>query len=115
MLVMIGPAIIRRRLEVPVDGVLRYHVRILTPAEAPAVVTLRMRDGNTTRDVVETRLAASLFDRKPARDVEVDLTPWRGKSVEFELEVEPEICRTSIATVALERAGIYPLEPRKTS
>lgn len=114
-LVIIGPAVIRRRFDVPLDGVLRYRLSLLTPAQAPAIATLRIREGDSSRDVVETRLAPSLFDRKPSRDVEVDLTPWRGKSVELELEVEPEPCRTAVATVVLERGGIYAMEEGKAS
>jgi hypothetical protein len=113
-LVITGPAIISRHLRIPLQGVLRYQVSLLTPAQAPAIATLRIGDGGASRDVVETRLAPSLFDRSPARDVEVDLTPWRGKSVDLELEVVPETCRSAVTTVAIERAGIYPTDDAGT-
>jgi hypothetical protein len=106
-LVITGPAVIRRRLRVPLEGVLRYRISLLTPEQAPAIATLRIRDGAASRDVVETRLSPSLFDRSPSRDVEVDLTPWRGKTVELEIEVEPEACRATVTTVAISRAGVY--------
>jgi hypothetical protein len=109
-LVITGPAIISRRLRIPLQGILRYHVSLLTPAQAPAIATLRIHDGEASRDVVETRLAPSLFNRSPARDVEVDLTPWRGKVVDVEIEVEPETCRNTVTTVAIERAGVYPVD-----
>jgi hypothetical protein len=107
-LVITGPAIISRHLRIPLQGVLRYHVSLLTPSQAPAIATLRIRDGEASRVVAETRLAPSLFDRSPADDVEVDLTPWRGKVVDVEIEVEPETCRSAVTTVAIERAGVYP-------
>ena len=106
-LVITGPAVIGRRLRVPLEGVLRYRISLLSPAQAPAIATLRIRDGAASRDVVETRLSPSLFDRSPSRDVEVDLTPWRGKTVDLEIEVEPETCRATVTTVAISRAGVY--------
>ena len=109
-LVITGPAVISRHLRVPLQGVLRYHISLATPAQAPAVATLRIRDGEASRDVVETRLAPSLFDRSPSRNVEVDLTPWRGKTVDLEIEVEPDTCRSAVTTVTIEHAGVYPVD-----
>jgi hypothetical protein len=106
-LVVIGPAAIRRRLRVPQAALLRYRLALTDPTHAAAIATLRIRDGDTTRDVVETRLSRSLFDRAPSRDVEVDLTPWKEKTVELELEVRPELCRYQVTRVVIERAGIY--------
>jgi hypothetical protein len=114
-LVVTGPAVISRRLRIPLQGVLRYHVSLVAPARGPANATLRIREGDASRDVVETRLVPWFFNGSPARNVEVDLTPWRGKPVDLEIEVEPDTCRTTVTTVVIEHAGIYAVDGDGTS
>ncbi len=106
VLVVTGPAVVKRRLQVPPEGILRYRLSLPHGERSPAVSTLRIRDGESTREMSEIRLSRSLFGHR-SRDVEVDLSPWSGRTVELELEVDPLPCRSSVATVLIERAGIF--------
>jgi len=106
-LVLTGPISIYKRLELPEQPVLRYRMSLVAPARETAVSIVRIREGDMARDVAETRLARTLFDRDPARDVEVDLRPWSGKDVVLEVEFRPETCRTPVASVIVESAALY--------
>ena len=100
-----GPVSLHRRLRVPDDAVLRYRMRLLRPETA--VSTVRVREGESFLDVAQERLTRSLFDRNPSREVEVDLRPWSGKTLDLELEFRPETCRDPITNVVVEEAGVY--------
>ena len=104
MIVVTGPALVLRRLLVPAGGVLRYRLSLASGETEVVVSTLRIRDAESTREMAETRLSRSPFGC-PSRDVEVDLSPWSGRTVDLELEVYPLPCRSSVATVVVERAG----------
>ena len=106
-LVVTGPLSLDRGLRVPDDAVLRYHIALLPPGREAAIATVRIREGATAHDLAETRLARSLFDREPSRDVEVDLRAWAGRDVDLELEFRPETCRASVTHVVIENAGVY--------
>jgi hypothetical protein len=106
MLVVTGPALMHRRLLVPAAGVLRYRLSLASGEKEVAVSTLRIRDGESTRELAESRLSGSPFGNS-WRDVEVDLSPWSGRTVDLELEICPLPCRSSVVTVVLERAGIF--------
>jgi hypothetical protein len=106
VLALAGPALIRRRLLVPAESILRYRLSLAFGETEVAVSTLRIRDGESTREMAETRLSRSVFGA-PSVDVEVDLRPWSGRTVDLELEVYPVPCRSSVATVVVERAGVY--------
>ena len=106
IIVVTGPALIRRRLLVPAESILRYRLSLAFGETEVAVSTLRIRDGESTREMAETRLSRSVFGA-PSVDVEVDLRPWSGRTVDLELEVYPVPCRSSVATVVVERAGVY--------
>jgi len=112
-LVVIGPAVVRRRLRVPPAGRLRYRLVLTDPEHATAISTLRIHEGSTTRDIVETRLSRSLFGAR-ARDVEVDLGRWSDKTIELELEIRPEACQAPVTSVVIERAGIFAGEAERT-
>jgi len=105
-LVVIGPAAVRRRLHLPQAALLRYRLALTDAADGAATSTLRIREGGTIRDLVETRLSRSRFGAR-AGDVEVDLGPWSGKTIEMELEVLPDACRAQTTSVVIERAGIF--------
>ena len=105
-LVVTGPAAVRRRLVVPQAALLRYRLALTDAAHGAATSTLRIREAGTIRDLVETRLSRSPFGVR-ARDVEVDLGPWSGKTIEMELEVLPDACRAPTTSVVIERAGIF--------
>ena len=106
VLVVTGPAVVHRRLLVPAEGILRYRLSLASGEKEVVVSTLRIRDGESTREMAETRLSRSVFGA-PSVDVEVDLRPWSGRTVDLELEVYPVPCRSSVATVVVERAGVY--------
>jgi len=106
ILVVTGPALVHRRLVVPPESVLRYRLSLASGEKESAVSTLRIRDGESTREVAETRLSRSPFGNR-SLDVEVDLSPWSGRTVDLELEVCPLPCRSSVATIVVERAGIF--------
>jgi hypothetical protein len=106
-LVVTGPVSLQRRFRVPDDAVLRYRMRLLPPTGQAAVSTVRIREGDSVRDVAEERLTRSLFNRGPSREVEVDLRPWSGQTVDLGLEFRPETCRTPITNLVVEDAGVY--------
>ena len=106
MIVVTGPALVHRRLLVPAGSILRYRLSLASGETEVVVSTLRIRDAESTREMAETRLSRSPFG-SPSLDVEVDLSPWSGRTVDLELEVYPLPCRSSVATVVVERAGIY--------
>jgi hypothetical protein len=106
VLVVTGPAVVRRRLRVPPGSILRYHLTLPSGERSGAVSTLRIRDGDSTHEMAETTLSRSLFGHR-SRDVEVDLSPWSGRTIDLELEVGPMPCRSSVVTVVVERAGIF--------
>jgi hypothetical protein len=106
-LVVTGPLSLYRRFRLPSEASLRYRMSLLAPAREAAVSVVRVHEGETTRDVAEARLARTLFDRDPAHDVEVDLGAWSGKEVDLEVEFRPETCRTPVASVVIENAGVY--------
>ncbi len=106
MIVVTGPALVLRRLLVPAGSILRYRLSLASGETEVVVSTLRIRDAESTREMAETRLSRSPFG-SPSLDVEVDLSPWSGRTVDLELEVYPLPCRSSVATVVVERAGIY--------
>ena len=103
-LVVIGPAVIQRKLRIPRGGTLRYRATLGGDDAAAAIV--RVRDGASARDVAESRLSASLLGRG-ARSLEIDLSPWSGKTVELEIEIVPEACRAPTTTVVIEHAGVF--------
>jgi len=112
MIVVTGPAVVHRRLLVPPQSLLRYRVSLASGEEEVAVSTLRIRDGESTRELAETRLSRSPFGDR-SRDVEIDLSPWSGRTVELELEVGPLPCRSTAATVVIERAGVFAAASRR--
>jgi hypothetical protein len=97
---------VHRRLLVPAEGVLRYRLSLASGENEVVVSTLRIRDGASSREMAENRISASPFGNSWL-DVEVDLSPWSGRTVDLELEVSPFLCRASVATVVVERAGIF--------
>jgi hypothetical protein len=105
-LLVTGPALVHKRLRVPPDSILRYRLLLPSSQDDGAISTLRIRDGESTREMAETRLSRPWFGER-LRDVEVDLSPWSGRTVDLELEVGPLPCRSSVATVIIERAGIF--------
>jgi hypothetical protein len=111
VLVVTGPALVHRRLLVPAEGVLRYRLSLASGEKKVVVSTLRIRDGESTREMAESRISGSPFGNSWL-DVEVDLSPWSGRTVDLELEVCPLPCRSSVATVVVERAGIFAARAR---
>jgi hypothetical protein len=105
-LVVTGPVSLQRRFRMPDDAVLRYRMRLLPLVGQTAVSTVRIRAGESVRDVAEVRLGSSLFNRRPSREVEVDLRPWSGQAVDLGLEFRPETCRTPITSLVVEDAGV---------
>jgi hypothetical protein len=105
-LTVIGPCAIQCRLRVPQGAVLRYHAALGGREPAAATALVRVREADTVRELAQSRLSPSLFASR-ARDVEVDLGPWSGKSVELEIEVRPDACRAPTTTVVIDRAGIF--------
>ena len=106
VLVVTGPAVVHRRLRVSPGSMLRYHLSLPSAERRGAVATLRVRDGDSTHEMAETRLSRAPFGHR-SRDVEVDLSPWSGRTIDLELEVGPMPCRSPVATVIIERAGIF--------
>jgi hypothetical protein len=104
--VVTGPALVHRRFRVPPASTLRFRLSLAPAERHGAVSTLRIRDGGSTHELAETRLSRAPFGHR-SRDVEVDLSPWSGRTVDLELEVGPTPCRSSVATVIIERAGIF--------
>jgi hypothetical protein len=106
VLVVTGPAVVHRRLRVPPGSSLRYQLTLPPGERSGAVSTLRIRDGDSTHEMAETTLSRSLFGYR-SRDMEVDLSPWSGRTIDLELEISPMLCRSSVVTVVIERAGIF--------
>lgn len=100
-----GPVIVSRRVVVPSNARLKLRFALPKRAHGAAVSTLRIRDGADVDSVV-TRLKRRWPFGPPVRDVDVDLSRWSGKTVEIEIEVAPEGCRSSVAAVELQRAAI---------
>ena len=72
-----------------------------------AVSTVSIRGGEGVCYVEEVRLASELFNRSLSREVEVDLRPWSGQTVDLGLEFRPETCRNSTINLVVEDAGVY--------
>jgi hypothetical protein len=106
-LVVIGPAELRHRLEVPAGAT--FQARVALPQSAPdaARFIVSVAERGEEARVVETRLSPRWTGARAFRDVELDLSPWSGKAVELALEVRPDACRSSVTTVILERAGVF--------
>ena len=105
-LMVTGPAAIFRRLAVPSDAVLRLRLSLPARSSAAAVATLRLRDGERVKEV-RMRLARPWLGGKRTRDMEVDLSAWTGKTIDLELEIGPDPCRASVATVTIQRAAVF--------
>ena len=105
-LVVVGPAVIERKLRIPQGGALQYRAMLGGDEPEAAIATVRVRDGGTVRDVAQSRLSPSLLGRR-AGELEIDLSPWSGKTVELEIEIVPEACRAPTTTVVIEHAGIF--------
>jgi len=108
-LVVIGPAVIQRKLRIPQGGSLRYRATLGGNEPQAAIAIVRVRDGGAVRDVAESRLSPSLLGRR-ATELEVDLNPWSGKTVELDIEIVPEACRAPTTTVVIEHAGVFGAE-----
>jgi hypothetical protein len=106
-LVVTGPVFLQRHVRVPADAVLDYRMRLLPPAGQAVVSTVSIREGESVRDVAEVKLESSLFNRSPSREIEVDLRPWSGQTVDLGLEFRPETCRSSLTSLVVEDAGVY--------
>jgi len=102
---IVGPAALRRRVGIPADAVLQYRLSLPASARAAAVSTVRIGDGTSTKEIV-TRVAVPWFRGGRAREVEVDLSPWSGKTVDLELEVAPDVCGAAVTNVIVDRATI---------
>lgn len=104
---VVGPAALRRRLDVPPGARLRYQLVLPTRAEAAAVTAVRVRDDDGAHELAVETLTPSLFRRTASRWLDVDLSPWSGRTVELVIEVGPEACRSAVTTAVLEHAGIF--------
>jgi hypothetical protein len=105
-LVATGPVAIFRRLVVPSDAVLRLRLSLPARSSAAAVATLRLRDGERAKEL-RMRLARPWLGGRRTRDMEVDLSAWAGKTIDLELELGPEPCRASVATVTIQKAAVF--------
>jgi hypothetical protein len=105
-LVVTGPATITRRFVVPPDAVLRLRLALPARPRAAAVATLSLRDGEGVKQV-RTRLGRPWLGGGRTRDLEVDLSAWTGKTIDLELEIGPDPCRASVATVTIEQAAVF--------
>lgn len=105
--VAVGPIELVRRLDVPRDAVLRYEISLPAGADARALTAVTVRDTQGTHDLGGAMLAPRWFGRGGRRSIEADLSHWSGQRVEVAIQIVPEICRTSVATAAVERAAIY--------
>jgi len=101
-----GPATITRRFVVPSDAVLRLRLALPARARAAAAATLSLRDDVGVKQL-RTRLARTWFGGRRTRDLEVDLSAWAGKTIDLDLEVGPDPCRASVATITIEQAGVF--------
>jgi hypothetical protein len=106
-LVVTGPVLLQGHFRVPADAVLEYRMRLLPLVGQAAVSTVSIGEGESVRDVAEVRLESSLFDLRPSREVEVDLRPWSGQTVDLSLEFRPETCRSPLTNLEVEDAGVY--------
>jgi len=111
---IVGPVAIRRRVEVPSGAVLQYRLSLPPKAPAAAVSTVRIRDGEATKEIT-TRVPLPWFGRGRSREIAVDLSPWGGKAVDLELEVAPDVCRAPITRAVLDEATIAVGSPQKPS
>jgi hypothetical protein len=105
-LVATGPAAIFRRLVVPTDSVLRLRLSLPARSSAAAVATLRLRERERVKEL-RMRLARPWLGGTRTRDMEVDLSAWAGKTIDLELEIGPEPCRASVATVTIQKAAVF--------
>jgi len=104
-LAIVGPAAIRRRLEIPADAVLQYRLSLPPSAPAAAVSTVRIDDGTAAKEIA-TRVPRPWFGNGRSREVEIDLSPWSGKTVDLELEVAPDVCRAPVTRAIIDGATI---------
>jgi hypothetical protein len=107
-LIVTGPAEVRHRMEVPPGAT--FQARVALPRGEPRAANFSVwvtEEGKTTR-LVATRLSPPWFGPAMFRDIEADLSPWSGKTAELAVEVRPDACRSPVATVIIERAGIFP-------
>jgi hypothetical protein len=102
---LIGPLAIRRRVVVPRGAILQYRLSLAREAPSAAVATVRIDDGSATKTLVE-RVTRRWFRGTASREVEIDLAPWSGKTVNLELEVAPDLCRSAVTTAVLDRFAI---------
>ena len=104
-LLVVGPAALRRRVDLPADAVLRYRMSLPKKAPAGARSTIRVHDAGTTTEMV-AHIDRPWFGGTSTREVEMDLTPWSGKTVDIEIEVGPDLCRAPVASALIDQADI---------
>jgi hypothetical protein len=102
---LIGPLALHRRIAVPSGAILQYRLSLPPNAAAAAVATVRIADGTETKTLVE-RVNRRWFRGAARREVDIDLAPWSGKTVDLELDVAPEVCGSAVTTAVLDRVAI---------
>jgi hypothetical protein len=102
---LIGPLSLQRRIAVPPRATLQYRLSLPRHARAAAVATVRIADGTDTKTLVE-RVHRRWFRADATREVDIDLTPWSGKTVNLELDVAPDVCDSAVTAAVLDRVAI---------